>query len=938
MTDRIGHVLVSRYRLVRELGSGGMGTVYLAEHVHLGRPTAVKLMHKELTLEPDAEQRFRREALLAAKISHSSVAQVYDFDCTPYGEFLLAMEYVEGETVAQRLKTSGPFPLALALQVLKEVAEGLDLAHGLGILHRDIKPENIMLAAGGVVKLLDFGVARAFETTSSITSAGFAVGTPAYMSPEQLMGESLGPASDLYALGTVFYEMLTGQPAHSGKSFAEFRAKRMSQPPTALHLLRPEIPTALTEVVARALDPEPRGRWPSATAFARAADDALKAAAPPAVGGSPRRSRVSAQLDRWQSHFAALRFAGREREMRMVRDAWAASRTGRTTLLWIEGDEGAGKSSFFEQAEREAAGDEAAQVTGRGYEADVVRPYGPWLPMLRRALQLRAAEGRAWPAIEALADAKLETRAPDRAVLYDEVTLLVGGAAERGPVLIGMEDLDWCDPASISLFEFLAHDISDVPLLLVTSSSVGRGTSEVRERMRRLENVVWVTLRPLGYEAVAAWLSRALGREAPEELVRFVYGHTEGNAFFIEQVVRSLIERGDMDRVTDELRVSFADVPPPEAVADVVQRRLKGMSAAAREILQIAAVVGREFDVDLLIKLSTRAEDAVLNALDEAVFAGVLSPLQRSQGDWYRFTHNKLGQVLAQAMNARRRRKLHGQIAEALAQHPDSPAGVMAWHWYHAGDFARASVAARVAARHALNVHDYDDAVTFAVMAAETGETAEEKGEAHELRGDALRRLDRNGEAAAAYARARLVGDVGPDIATNLRRKELRCALVAGTVSPVAAAAEAKKLAENAGALPPQKRTAVEIVLAEALTAAGEVPPAIEAAKRAQAAAEETGDRFQVGDALLALGHAELKARNLDEAVRAAREASVIFTEAADPYSSARAASLIGQVAAAASDLPAARAAFDDALRQAERAHVTRLVRQIKERQAELER
>ena len=934
--DRVGEVLVNRYKLVRQLGTGGMGTVYLAEHVHLGRPTAVKVMHKELCCEPDSEQRFRREALLAAKITHSSVAQVYDFDCTADGEFLLAMEYVEGETVAQRLKTSGRFPLALAMQVLKEVAEGLSTAHALGILHRDIKPENIMLAPGGVVKLLDFGVARSFETTSSITSAGFAVGTPAYMSPEQLFGETLTLASDVYALGTVFYEMLTGQPAHTGKNFAEFRAKRMSQPPTAAHLLRPEVPVALTEALARALDPEPRSRWPSATAFARAAEEALAATGPPAVG-EKRRSRVSAQLDRWESHFAALRFAGREREMRMVRDAWATARTGRTTLLWIEGDEGAGKSSFFELAEREASGDEATQVTGRGYEADVVRPYGPCLPMLRRALQLRAAEGRAWPAIEALTDAKLETRAPDRAVLYDEVTLLVRGVAERGPVLIGMEDLDWCDPASISLFEFLAHDIADVPLLLVASGAVGRGTSEVRERMRRLDNVTWVPLRPLGYEAVAAWLARALGREAPEELVRFVYGHTEGNAFFIEQVVRSLIERGDMDRVTDELRVSFADIPPPEAVTDVVQRRLKGMSPAAREVLQIAAVVGREFDVDLLIALATRGEDAVLNALDEAVFAGVLAPLQRAQGDWYRFTHNKLGQVLAQAMNARRRRKLHGQIAEALAQQADSPAGVMAWHWYHAGDFAKASVAARVAARHALNVHDYDDAVTFAVMAAETGESAEEKGEAHELRGDALRRLDRNGEAAAAYARARLVGGVSPEAGTNLRRKELRCALVAGTVSADAAATEARKLAENASALPPQKRAAVELVLAEALVAAGEVVAAAEAARGARDAAAEIGDRYQVGEALLALGAAELKAGNLNQADGAAREAGAIFGELADPSAAARAASLVGQVAAAAQDLPAARTAFDDALRQAERAHVTRLVRQIKERQAELE-
>jgi tetratricopeptide (TPR) repeat protein len=246
-------------------------------------------------------------------------------------------------------------------------------------------------------------------------------------------------------------------------------------------------------------------------------------------------------------------------------------------------------------------------------------------------------------------------------------------------------------------------------------------------------------------------------------------------------------------------------------------------------------------------------------------------------------------------------------------------------------------VAARVAARHALNVHDYDDAVTFAVMAAETGESTEEKGEAHELRGDALRRLDRNGEAAAAYARARLVGGVSPEAGTNLRRKELRCALVAGTVSADAAATEARKLAENASALPPQKRAAVELVLAEALVAAGEVVAAAAAARGARDAAAEIGDRYQVGEALLALGAAELKAGNLNQADGAAREAGAIFGELADPSAAARAASLVGQVAAAAQDLPAARTAFDDALRQAERAHVTRLVRQIKERQAELE-
>jgi tetratricopeptide (TPR) repeat protein len=944
LTDRSGEVLAGRYRLLRELGSGGMGTVYLAEHVHLGRRTAVKLLHRELCCEPDAEARFRREALLAARIAHGGVAQVYDFDCTPEGEFLLAMEFVEGETVAERVRRHGAFPIPLALEVLSRVADGLDAAHGMGILHRDLKPENVMLAPGGLVKLLDFGVARSFESTSSVTSEGFAVGTPAYMSPEQLVGEALTAASDIYALGAVFYEMLTAQQPHSGKTFAELRARRLAQPAAPAHLLRAEVPAALSDVIARALDVEPKARWPTATAFARAAAEAAGTAPPPPVSVAPRagRGRVSLALDRWESHFEALRFAGREREIRQVRDAWAAARAGRSMLLWIEGDEGAGKSSFFDLAQREARNDGAAEVTGRGYEADVVRPYGPMLGMLRRALGLPGAEARDWPSIEALTDARVETPAPDRAVLYDEVTVLVRAAAGRGPLLVGLEDLDWCDAASVSLFEFLAHDISEVPLLLAASVVQGRGgepVRAVRERMRRLEHAVWVALRPLGYEAVASWLSRALGREAPEELVRFVYGHTEGNAFFIEQVVRSLIERGELEKVADA-GFRLAEAPPPEAVTDVVQRRLKGMSAAAREILQIAAVVGREFDVDLLLQVATRGEDAVLNAVDEAVLAGVLAAVQRPHGDWYRFTHGKLGHVLAQAMNARRRRKLHGQLAEALAQRSDAPAGSIAWHWYQAGQAARASTYARAACRQALRIHDYDDAVTFAVMAAETAQSAAEQAEAHELRGDALRRLDRYAEAAAAYARARLGagGGVGPDAAANLRRKELRCALMAGTVSSAAAAAEAGKLAEGATSQPAARRAAVQILLAEALVANGEAAPAVEAARRAEAAAREAGDRPQEGDALLVLGQALLARGELAGADRAARSAQAIFNELGDPYSTARAATLLGQAAATARDLATARAAFDDALKQAERARVTRLIRQIREKQAAMER
>ena len=945
--DRVGQTLVGRYRLVRLLGAGGMGTVYLAEHTHLGRLTAIKLLHPELCANPDAESRFRREALLAAKISHPSIAQVYDFECAPGGEFLIAMEYVEGETVAQRLRAHGPFAIRHAVRVLAGVAEGLDRAHALGILHRDLKPENIMLTAEGGVKLLDFGIARDIATTSGVTDSGVAIGTPAYMSPEQLLGESLTPASDIYALGVVFYEMLTGRQPHTGATFAEFRARRLSQPATPVRLLRDDCPAALSDVVARALDVEPKARWAGVATLAAAARTALSEPVEPGEGPGValRGPHAPDRLERWQAHFEALRVAGRAREARLVRDAWAAARSGRTTVLWIDGEEGSGKSSFFALAQREAAADGAHALVGRGYEADVAHPYGAWMPMLRSALDHWGRSLRAWPAIDALTDARQETPPPARAALFDEVEALLRAGAERTPLFVGVEDCDCCDPASLALLEFLVHALPDTRLLIAgtalsDASAADRRTRDVRERLRRRERVVWLTLRPLSYDAVAGWLSRALGREAPDEMVRFVYGHTEGNAFFIEQVVRSLVERGMIDRLADETsRVAFVDDPPPEAVADVVQRRLRGMSPGTREILQSAAVIGREFNVDLVLQLSRHPEDDVLDALDEAVAAGVLTPVRGTEvahGDWYRFTHNKLAQVLEQTLNARRRRRLHGQVACALEERPDTPAAATAWHWYHAGEVGRASQAARAAARRALALHDYDDALTFGALAVETARSAEERREAHELRGDAHRRLDRHGEAAAAYAHARLAAAADGEAYLDLRCKELHSGLRAGTVGPAVVVTEAMKLLQSADSLPPAKRAGLELLLAEALVEAGDFAAAAEMARDARQAAQLAHDGLQVADALLTLGTAALRSGNADAAGAAAREAAEHAATLGDPHSGARAAMLRGSAAAALGDLPVARAAFDDALRQAERARVGRLTRQIKERLAEL--
>ncbi|HTE03418.1 MAG TPA: serine/threonine-protein kinase [bacterium] len=180
---------------------------------------------------------------------------------------------VAGETVAQRLERAGPFPLHEAIRVLRTVSDALNHLHWIGILHPNLKPQNIMLGPGGDVKLLDVGVAH--DMAPLLAADAFQPRALAYMSPDQLLGDALGPASDIYALGVVFYEMLTGRLPHGGTTVAELRLQRLLRLPIPVHWLRPTLSRALADVVARALHPEPAERWPSAVAFAQAAARAV---------------------------------------------------------------------------------------------------------------------------------------------------------------------------------------------------------------------------------------------------------------------------------------------------------------------------------------------------------------------------------------------------------------------------------------------------------------------------------------------------------------------------------------------------------------------------------------------------------------------------------------------------------------------------------------
>lgn len=779
-----GETLSDRYTIVRSLGEGGMGEVFLARDAPLERLVAIKLLSRDRTNDPSAREQLRREALAAAALDHPFICKVHDFgEC---GDLVfIVMEYVPGQTLRHRLE-AGPLPVEEALHFVGELSEALQLAHAKLIVHRDVKPANVMLTAHGHVKLMDFGVARPIVVdvprtstdATTLTDRGSRVGTLAYMSPEQIMGDSLDGRSDIFSLGILLCEALTGvRPFQRDTAHATMMAILHDQPEIDATTLTAALARAVRHMLVKA----PSQRYQSMTDVG--ADLAMVRGAAPSPGSSsPPETTITGPQPR--SRWALV---GRDVELAILQERLDAALAGRGALVLIGGEPGIGKTRLTKEVLEHAQHRGCVCLVGHCYDMEGTPPYTPFVETLEHAARLapltalRRALGDAAPELARLMP-ELRRLFPDlppamslpaeqqRRVLFNAYREFVERSCRASPMVVVLEDLQWADGSTLQLLQHVSQGIASLPLLMLgthrdlefdgTRALVSSFAELLRQRL-----VSPLTLRPLSVAGVEQMLRAMSGQPPPASLARDIFAQTDGNPFFIEEIFRHLAEEGRLLDAKGGWRVDLhlETRHVPEGVRLVLLRRLERLNAGTRRVLTTAAVIGRSFDVRLLEALEDGPGDTVLEALEEAERAFLVVARVQGRQTRYAFAHELIRQTLAGTLSVPRRERQHALVASAIERvfTDDRVKHVpaLAHHLFEAGAAAdpdKTAAYLAMAADQARDAAAHEQELTCVehALALWEGERSPRVAECTERRGRVLRSLGRSTEAIEAFRAA----------------------------------------------------------------------------------------------------------------------------------------------------------------------------------------
>lgn len=789
-----------RYTVKGFLGEGGRKRVYLAHDTKLDRDVAVAVIKTE-GLDAEGLVRVRREAQAMGRLGdHPHVVVVHDVG-EDKGQPYIVSRYMAGGSVEEQLANAEGhrLPIDQAIRTAEQVSLALDHAHKNGIIHRDLKPGNVWLTAEGTAMLGDFGLAMALDR-SRMTAHGMMVGTVAYMPPEQALGRSPDARSDLYSLGAMLYEMVTGRPPFLGDDAVGVISQHINTAPIDPSWHIPKVRGALEDLILRLLAKSPADRPETASAVAVE----LRRIIAPGAQAAPQQAVPDATAS--QQAGAWGRFVGRRDEMEQLKAALEAVLSGHGSLVMLVGEPGIGKSRLAREFTVYASLRGAQVLTGNCYEGEITVPYLPFVDALRQYVRSRSDAallselGSGAPEVAKLVS-EVRERFPDipeapplegeaeRLRLFDSVTRFLCSVSRSEPVVLFLDDVHWADKPSLLLLQYLARNVrSDRILVLAAYRDVEldrtHPLSEVLASLRRERLFERVLLRGLPADDVLAMIS-AIGQQSagPEQYVNpalsnAVYEQTEGNPFFIEEILRHLNQVGALYRKEGQwqIRMSALAEHIPEGVREVIGRRLSRLSEPCNRMLSLASTMTGGFSFDVLLAVSGEEEAQLLDLLDEALRALVIRERTGPDRGVYEFNHALIRQTLYGELNTPRRVRLHRQVGEAMervhAANPEPHLTELAHHFFQAapgGDVDKAIDYATRAAQRALSLTAYEEAARLYDIALQSFELKDRPDEPQRCElllalGDALNKAGDRDRAKEVFLRAsdiaRKLGDV----------------------------------------------------------------------------------------------------------------------------------------------------------------------------------
>ena len=726
---------VGPYEILSALGAGGMGQVYLAEDTRLGRKVAVKTMAASDT--PDSERRFEREARAASALNHPNIVTIYEIGEAEFGRFIV-MEFIDGRTLRSLVAKGAALDQLPSLG--RQMAKALAAAHERGIVHRDIKPENIIVREDGHLKVLDFGLAQLALTPSPNNETGLSIpgvllGTVRYMAPEQARGEQTTGATDIFALGLVFYEMATGRyPFASDGSKVGVLNAIVTQPLLKPSTINPEVNPAVDALIVQMLEKDYRRR-PSALDVekALAAVEALKLEPSSRVVPRARRQVV-----------------GRLDERANIDSAYVGLSQGRGLLVGVAADTGLGKTTFVEEflaglrdqacfiargrCSERLSGSEAYLPFLEAIDNLLHGPDGPTVAHVAKAmapswyLQVVPFAG---DVEESSGERMLAERARSQERMKMEIAAFFRELIRLKPLVLFFDDLHWADASTVDLLSYLATKLDTMPVLILVT---------FRPAELRIARHPFLQIKT-NLQAHGVYRELDLGLLSPADIERYlalkfpehgfpasvselVYARTEGNALFMCDLVQYLCDSGvigERDGVWRLLRpIEDRGSTLPETVRGMIQRKIDQVPDDDRELLLAASVQGYEFDSAVLGQITKRDSSSVEERLEalERVYG-----LIRSVGEFdlpdhslnvrYQFVHVLYQNVLYASLRPTRRAALSAALAQTLLScYGESHATIasqVAYLLEAARDYMGAARYFLLAAQNALRVFAHDE-------------------------------------------------------------------------------------------------------------------------------------------------------------------------------------------------------------------------------------